>query len=307
MATENSQSTDERNREDANLQHVIPTENVVAANLPTQNSVSEDGESTVERVRDGANLQNAILTENVGAADLRIQTVDSQSVERANSQNAISTFDVVAADCSTQNFAVGNEPTAQCVGASSQNESIDADHSNENMEVKPSVVPMYEVHRANEDAILDQLEDRVVEIIDDMEITTTSKGFGKPLNTTIDGLIKQEESDEISCDIPFLNTKTGRVYKIGKRLMEIPHVVFSRFITWNKPPFDTDLSCDKRFVFALILALTEEEKLVNDDIPEEVMQFVKDLLTIRCRNEMDRIVVIHEYAKEVCASKRTGA
>lgn len=50
-------------------------------------------------------------------------------------------------------------------------------------------------------------------------------------------------------------------------------MVFSKFRTWNKPPFDSDVNIDKRFVFALLLALTEEEKLVANDIPAEVLDF----------------------------------
>lgn len=57
--------------------------------------------------------------------------------------------------------------------------------------------------------------------------------------------------------------------------MEIPHIVFDKFNNWNKPPLNADISCDKRFVFALLLALTEEEKLRDDDIPADVMDFVK--------------------------------
>lgn len=55
-------------------------------------------------------------------------------------------------------------------------------------------------------------------------------------------------------------------------------MVFARFSAWNKPPFKHDAAFDKRFVFALILALTEEEKLAKNEIPQEVMEFVKGKL-----------------------------
>lgn len=74
------------------------------------------------------------------------------------------------------------------------------------IDVKPNLVPIYEVHKANNEGIRKQLEDTAVEIIDDMEITYTSKGFGQPLNATPDGLIKREHRDEISGDFPFMNT-----------------------------------------------------------------------------------------------------
>lgn len=68
--------------------------------------------------------------------------------------------------------------------------------------------------------------------------------------------------------------KTGRAYKTGQTVMEIPHNVFATFKKWNRVPFKDDRSIDKRFVFALLLALTEEEKLLVDDIPVDVMEFV---------------------------------
>lgn len=74
--------------------------------------------------------------------------------------------------------------------------------------------------------------------------------------------------------------KTGRAYKIGDRHMGIPHMVFSKFINWNKPPYDTDTNIDKRFVFALLLALTEGEKLMKNDIPCEVMDFVQGIKSV---------------------------
>lgn len=75
------------------------------------------------------------------------------------------------------------------------------------IDVKPNLVPIYEVHKANNEGIRKQLEDTAVEVIDDdIEITYTSKGFGRPLNATQDGLIKREHQDEVSGDFPFMNT-----------------------------------------------------------------------------------------------------
>lgn len=62
--------------------------------------------------------------------------------------------------------------------------------------------------------------------------------------------------------------------------MEIPHEVFTTCSEWTKPPLNTDVSCDKRFVSALLLALTEEEKLLEDDIPQDVMNFVEGTIFI---------------------------
>lgn len=59
--------------------------------------------------------------------------------------------------------------------------------------------------------------------------------------------------------------------------MEIPYEVFSQFGKWNKPPLSVDLSCDKRFVSVLIFALTDDDDLKKNNIPEEVKQFVQGI------------------------------
>lgn len=63
------------------------------------------------------------------------------------------------------------------------------------------------------------------------------------------------------------------MYKIGERLMEIPHFVLSKLAGWNK----IDPSFDSRFVAALILSLTESEKILRNEIPEEVSNFIKGI------------------------------
>lgn len=82
----------------------------------------------------------------------------------------------------------------------------DGNDPNNSADMKPCLVPMYNVYKANNNDILNELDDRVVEIVGDMEITVTSKGFGQPFLATKDGLIKQEKPDEISGFIPFMKT-----------------------------------------------------------------------------------------------------
>lgn len=60
--------------------------------------------------------------------------------------------------------------------------------------------------------------------------------------------------------------------------MEIPHFVFAEFIKWNKPPLNMMALYDKPFVRTLILALIEENKLLDGGIPGDVMDFVKSML-----------------------------
>lgn len=93
----------------------------------------------------------------------------------------------------------------------------DANVASDLADVKPNLVPIYEVHKANNEDILKQLEDTTVEIIDDMEITViTSKGYGKPFKVTDDGLIKREKPDEISGGMAFLAT-VNKEYSISMK------------------------------------------------------------------------------------------
>lgn len=80
------------------------------------------------------------------------------------------------------------------------------------VDVKPNIemIPIYEL-RTNSDEILDELEVKLVEKItfegEEIEMTyAASKGFGKPLNATIDGRVKLEEPDPVSGMIPFIAT-----------------------------------------------------------------------------------------------------
>lgn len=82
-----------------------------------------------------------------------------------------------------------------------------SDIFNDPNDIKPNIVPMYAIYTSNNVDILQQLEDWVVDIVDDdMEIMVSSKGFGKPLGVTVDGLVKPEISEEFSGMIPYLDT-----------------------------------------------------------------------------------------------------
>lgn len=75
------------------------------------------------------------------------------------------------------------------------------------IDVKPVVVPMYEIYKSNNNEIWNQLEDWVVDYSDsELVMTISSKGYAKPLNTTRDGHVKLERPDEVSGDIPFTAT-----------------------------------------------------------------------------------------------------
>lgn len=77
----------------------------------------------------------------------------------------------------------------------------------DNIEAKQEVFPIYEADRANNDDILDALDDRVVEVWDGLEVTyKASKGVGIPLKTMADGRLKLEKPDVVSGMIPFITT-----------------------------------------------------------------------------------------------------
>lgn len=80
----------------------------------------------------------------------------------------------------------------------------------------------------------------------------------------------------------FLVQKTGRVYKIGKRYMEIPHFAFVDIKKWRN---GSDKSYDKKFVGTLLLSLTEEEKVADGDFDPDVMDFVKGMKLIWYENK----------------------
>lgn len=136
-----------------------------------------------------------------------IDAVDINSDESVNDPLSLSS----SLQDTRLNISAHNENESVAILAEGAPSSIDDDSVGntsraETVDVKPNLVPIYEVHKANNEGIRKQLEDTQVEIIDDMEITYTSKGFGQPLNATSDGLIKREHRDEISGDFPFMNT-----------------------------------------------------------------------------------------------------
>lgn len=80
-------------------------------------------------------------------------------------------------------------------------------HPSNVADLKPTIVPMYEIYKKNNESILNQLEDWVVDYVDDdIEMSVSSKGYAKPLNTTENGFIKLENPDEISGNIEFKPT-----------------------------------------------------------------------------------------------------
>lgn len=53
--------------------------------------------------------------------------------------------------------------------------------------------------------------------------------------------------------------------------------MFEKFNEWNQPQHINNTLYDERIVHALLLALVEEERLRNNDVPESVMDFVQGI------------------------------
>lgn len=56
------------------------------------------------------------------------------------------------------------------------------------------------------------------------------------------------------------------MYKIGNEHVEIIQTAFETFADWSLPPKNDDVRYDKRFCFALLLALVPGDKLAIGDV-----------------------------------------
>lgn len=56
-------------------------------------------------------------------------------------------------------------------------------------------------------------------------------------------------------------------------MIELPSVIVEKLQTWNKHPYDADVIYDKRFSFALLLAMVDESLLAEFDVPQSVKDF----------------------------------
>lgn len=197
----------------SSTEHAASTVSITVANgVVGITQSNDDSNEDIPTVEHAASEQNTSSTDQT---DTQTDTqTDNQTDNQTDTQteaigaNTSSNEDVAAIHSNVQNVIQQNVDIVHTVA--DQNESavqnVDKSSQSATSDVKPNIVPLYEMHRANQNAILDQLEDRIVETVDDMEITITSKGFGKPFNTTAEGFIKLEEPDEISGFIPYMNT-----------------------------------------------------------------------------------------------------
>lgn len=74
----------------------------------------------------------------------------------------------------------------------------------------------------------------------------------------------------VSISYEFEFQDTGRIFKIGERLMEMPYEVVSKLNQWNR----TESLHDNNFVACALLCFTEPEKLIAYDVPKAVTDFV---------------------------------
>lgn len=69
--------------------------------------------------------------------------------------------------------------------------------------------------------------------------------------------------------------KSGRVYKIGTRFIELPTTIFRKFLEWSDECHKSDIECDKRLVSALMLSIYDDQQIRKGDAEKEVVEFIQ--------------------------------
>ncbi|XP_055308261.1 uncharacterized protein LOC129572344 [Sitodiplosis mosellana] len=142
---------------------------------------------------------------------------------------------------------------------------------------------------------------------DDCIITSVSGTVLLPLMSTTDqaadALIKRK-NDCISGDIPYMEKKHGRVFKIGNRLIQIERNVVDKLWQWNTPPSNANLDLDFRFALAVFLSVVSPSDILENNIDSNSMDFVLDLMRIRSNNNAARVSAVEISIKAYCQSKQ---
>lgn len=156
--------------------------------------------------------QRHAIEETVAPADMNnSEHLTSDGSAFPNLLNVSESIDIGNSNVSVKD--VGLAASVLVNNSIQQNVQHVSSHNNNNGEQKPEFFPIYEADHSNNDDILNALDDRVVEVLDGMEVTyKASKGFGKPLKTTTDGLVKIEIPDAISVMIPFITTVSRNLF-----------------------------------------------------------------------------------------------
>lgn len=169
----------------------VPNAQIIPSNSGSNASPSNEGELNEQSA---ALHQSSMSNQNVSIAPVSTENTSQSPIIDNTSDNTISN--------------TSHDDFSSLRSASSSPNAITTDVQITATEVKDEhTVPMYEVHRSNNQDILQQLEEWVVDFADDdIEITISTKGYGVPLRTTVDGLVKPEVPDEFSGMFPCLNT-----------------------------------------------------------------------------------------------------
>lgn len=176
-------------------------------NITVQTANSSTGSELIDRrvSTSAANSVQVLLNDDEDANDITNNSIANISLHQDDSED-------------DSNGSVNQSDTTDLVLqmpsiTAHQDEPIVASNSDVNranrsgIETKPNYVPMYEVYKSNNQDIRNQLEEWIVDYEDDeIEITVSSKGYGAPLKTRADGLIKPEVADDFSGMIPYENS-----------------------------------------------------------------------------------------------------
>lgn len=69
----------------------------------------------------------------------------------------------------------------------------------------------------------------------------------------------------------------GRVYKIGKRLIEISKKAVDKIIEWNDGPMRNDVEHDRKICRSLLLSLVAKDDLCAAKVNDDVKRFIKGI------------------------------
>lgn len=88
----------------------------------------------------------------------------------------------------------------------------------------------------------------------------------------------------------------GREYIAGTIKVTIPRKVIEAFLGWNTSPFRSDKRYDRKFVRSLLIIF--RRVITVEAVNQEVVQFIRKLLSIRVQDDIDRLNDLDDYIKE---------
>lgn len=222
------------------------------------------------------------------------------SLTDSNERNTTSSLNDESIDDTQINVAVS--PTNETVAGNQSDAAVGNINAIDPIKCEPCL--LLEPVSRNINELEDLLTGDIVDVYDDdVVITIGKKGFGKPIQITIDGLIKHE-NDIVSGDVAFSDiqvslyfalirsfccllsvftmqdlqgTIIGRCYKLGKDKFAVPQKFIDTVKEWNKHPDMQNALIDKRVVWAILLMCADTPDVIAHNIKDEVKVFINGI------------------------------